>query len=332
MHSLPSFPSSLRLGAAVSESGIRRSGSTGEGKQPGSGLKMLNEDVDLCFHPCTLTRGCRRVRDARWPHARACSVHRGANVPNLPPSVWLTCHPHRHLPPDGQRTLQQMEAIRPPPRGDAGERGRLCARHCGRIQSSVSHLSFASDCATSRRWGGGSDRKFKTILAWKLKQKSWPTFLCQQEIGCVLFMRSGKSVVMNLGHWKEDVSKARRSGVPRLFTLPPPQHHLRPPLVTVSRAIAKQSRSIMLTSQSWGEVAAAAVTKLCSTFLIPCTSALGEGSPSLPLTANDFHFIPTFHCQTFSTFVALACHCLHRLSASTQGFSSLPASALLLSS
>lgn len=147
-------------------------------------------------------------------------------------------------------------------------------------------------------------------------------------------MRSSESVIMNLGHWKEDVSKAPRSVVPRLFTLPPPRSHPQPPLVSVSRVIvaANQSRSIMLTSQTWGEVAPAAVTKLCSTFLIPCTSDLGEGSPSLPLTANDFHFIPTFHCQTFSTFVALACHCLHCLSASTQGFSSLPGWAPLPSS
>lgn len=96
--------------------------------------------------------------------------------------------------------------------------------------------------------GGGGVQyeasEFKTILSWKLMQKSWPTFLCYQEIGCVLFMRGSRSVIINLGHWKEELSEAPPSVVPRLFTLPP--------LVNEWAATPNQSRSIMLTGPQTG--------------------------------------------------------------------------------
>lgn len=93
----------------------------------------------------------------------------------------------------------------------------------------------------------------------------------------VLFMCSSECVIMNLGHWKEDNSKATRSVIPRLFTLPPLQPHLRPLLVNVPRVpeligTANLSRSIMLTSGTWDEMAPVAVTKLCSTFRARRTS------------------------------------------------------------
>lgn len=159
---------------------------SGRLKQPSSDrIRPINRRG--CFHPDTLTRGRRRVRDALWPHARACSVHRAANVRDRPPRV---CVPHRHLPPD-----------RAADGSDPAQQGRWRARYRERIQSSISHpSSFISYYATILSlfdpptlgavrlglWGdgGGGANKFKTKLTWKLKQKSaGPHFCANKKLG-----------------------------------------------------------------------------------------------------------------------------------------------------
>lgn len=84
----------------------------------------------------------------------------------------------------------------------------------------------------------------------------------------------------------------------------------------------------MLSIQTQDEMAPVLVTKLCSTFLIPCTSGLGEGSrhsPSLLMSSISFPHSTARPSQPLRRWRATI------FTASTRGFASLPSPSWLRS-